>query len=96
MKKLIIYGVEHDWDLEIELFNETEFGMNITIMFEDGHQEQKYNCTEFHHRYNRFTNDIRTAFESDIHSTGGTREIYKMASITIVKAEKKHKTHYNE
>ena len=68
-QRLIINGVKHDFDTEIELFSKNEFGFDITISVKEkdlseysnhkvgdvlpAHLSIRHNCTEFHHLFNR-------------------------------------------
>ena len=111
MEKLIIFGVEHPIDKELELDDNSEFGMDITIEYVDGfHQRDdnvdvRQNCTEFHHLYNKKSCDefkdefhlmmgYRSAFESDIHGTGGTRDVFNIKTITVRLSTELHETHF--
>lgn len=107
---LNIFGKTHNWMEEIELFDDSKYGMDITIVYKEGSwcegTDVRHNCTEFHHRYNKKTNEKMnkemnggmmsdsSAFESDIHQTGGTMPVENIESITIVKAKSKNYTHF--
>mgnify|MGYP006094205175 CR=1 FL=1 len=62
MGSLIIFGKYHSWDNEIELEDDSEFGMDITIVIKErvnrsytleACTQVRNNCTEFHHLYNK-------------------------------------------
>lgn len=89
MGELIIDGVEEPWSMELEIFNE-EFGFNVEITFKDGFVQTRNNCTEVHHLYQSIitTKTKRSAFESDIHRTGGTVAIEEVDKIVVTTATK--------
>lgn len=100
--KITYLGQELDINIEHELFTENVHGFKIDIEYtEDSWYPNKtctiYNCTEFHWRYDE-KNDLETeknvAFESDIHSSGFTRKIYRIKSINIELAEKLYTDYY--
>jgi len=103
MNNLTIFGKEHPVDKEIELFDDSEFGMDCVIRYRDdidrhytGITETRHNCTEFHHLYNiedKQFDRLSSAFESDIHGTGGTKDIELIEWIQVTKATKKHETY---
>lgn len=107
MKQLIIFGKEHPIDTEIEILDESEFGMraeihyNIDAFVGINKIEIRNNLTEFHHLYNRNENYIilkeedNSAFESDIHGTGGTKKVKYIDKIIITKAEKLYDEYYD-
>ena len=89
MKKLIFLGTELDVNKEHELFptNKT-LGFDAIIVYKNGHGEVRHNLTEVHHLYkNPFEPSI--AFESDIHSTGGTAKVQDIVAVVIVLATEK-------
>jgi hypothetical protein len=98
MKKLIIFGQNFDVDSELELKVNDELGLDCHIKFKDdidapwaGKVEVRHNCTEFHHLYNfedRSFDKMSSAFESDIHCTGGTKSVSDIEWIVVVKAIK--------
>jgi hypothetical protein len=63
--------------------------------------ETRHNCTEFHHRFDKMrrvtdkiyidSDEDNSAFESDIHSTGGTKRVGDINWIKVTVAEEKHK-----
>jgi len=82
------------------LMSDSEFGLDITICIKE-HKLQginiestiqtRHNCTEFHHRYNnseRVFGETCSAFESDIHGTGGTMKIDIIEWIRVDSATK--------
>tara|TARA_R110002126_G_scaffold271729_1_gene415620 strand:+ start:356 stop:688 length:333 start_codon:yes stop_codon:yes gene_type:complete len=98
---LLINGVEHQWDKEIEITRD-ELGFDCTITFKADSPfgdtvQVRRNCTEFHHLYNKRQQDdlvkvivttdyvveYSSAFESDIHSTGGTHRVSYIESIVV-------------
>jgi hypothetical protein len=100
--KLTIFGRQHDSSKEIEIISDKEFGMKATIIYKkecyDGNTEVRNNLTEFHHLYNKDrVNELKhpelyyeSAFESDIHGSGGTKYIKRLDSITIEYDTKLH------
>ena len=90
---LTINGIVVDATKELEMFR-PELGYNCFIKLNDGRDDDyRYNCTEFHHLYNMkyaSSRGLSSAFESDIHGTGGTLDIRDIDSITIVDALKIH------
>lgn len=96
---LLINGTPHVWTEEIELFSTNEFGMNITICYDwfDGFRttETRHNCTELHHLFDkkdsRWFHELSSAFESDIHGTGGTKSVKNLRWIKLEQALKIHK-----
>lgn len=97
MKNLVIFGQSHDVNKEIELFDESEFGMDVAICRKDNGIEVRRNCTEFHHRFESDLNfgveDTSSAFESNHHATGGTIKVKDIEWITIEPAFKMHDSH---
>ena len=101
--KLIYLGEEIDSTLEHELCSENEFGFDVTITYtpkswmsvDNGSQLtcKIFNCTEVHNRYTSFHGE-RIAFESDIHCTGGTRDIEEIESVVIELATFKSDGYY--
>jgi hypothetical protein len=91
MERLIIFGQEFDVNTEIEIkVDRTELGMDCYIVYNDGTSETAHNCTEFHHLYDKsygFTR-VSSAFESDIHQTGMTKEVKYIKWIVVVKSIK--------
>jgi hypothetical protein len=126
MKQLIIFGKEHPIDTEIEILDDSEFGMRAEIhydikecmkyMIENGVSEAdidlycdrinkieiRNNITEFHHLYNRnddyniLKEEDNSAFESNIHGTGGTKKVKYIDKIIITKAEKLYDEYYGQ
>jgi len=88
---LILFGAELDFNNEIEILSKDKFGMDITIEFKGiTKPEVRHNCTEFHHMFKtKFAPS--SAYESDIHSTGGVIANEHVTKITVVKATKKNK-----
>ena len=83
MKKLIYLGTELNVNNEIELFAKNDLGFDAIIVYNDGRVETRNNLTEIHHLFHTpFLPSI--AFESDIHGTGGTVEIYRINIVVIV------------
>ena len=89
MKKLIFLGTELDVNKEHELFptNKT-LGFDAIIFYKDGHGEVRHNLTEIHHLFNTVF-EPAIAFESDIHSTGGTAKVENIEVVIIVLATEK-------
>lgn len=103
MGTLTINGVQHDWNKELELFFEEGFGVHAVVVMSEndphnaGETFHKRNLTEFHHLYNAGRGDKpQSAFESDIHGTGGTLYLYRMESITITDETQKAESYYAE
>lgn len=94
--KLFIFGQEINPDYELELIIDDDLGLNIIIKYKNnifnGIKETKHNYTKFHHLYNinhidnKFTEQLLSAFESNIHCTGFTEKINKIEWIKIEKA----------
>lgn len=93
--RLFIFGKEISSEHEVELIINDDFGLDITIKYiediYDGVEDTKHNCTEFHHLYNiddkeKFPDRLSSAFESDIHSTGSTRNVNEIEWIKVEKA----------
>ena len=92
MKKLIYLGTELNVNNEAELFAENKLGLDAIIVYNDGRVETRNNLTEIHHLYKTpFKPSI--AFESDIHSTGGTVDIEKINIVVIVLSAIKSETY---
>lgn len=91
MKKLIFLGTELDVNKEHELFptNKT-LGFDAIIVYKNGHGEVRHNLTEVHHLFNTVF-EPGIAFESDIHSTGGTAKVQDIEIVIIVLATEKAK-----
>ena len=92
MNTLILFGAKVKWDNELEVISEDEFGMDITIHMVDGTKQTRHNCTEFHHLFDSYFEQA-SAFESDIHSTGGTIDLKRMTKIEVIKATKLNETY---
>lgn len=92
MSKLVLFGANIDWNREIEVNSIDEFGMDVIIHLKDGTSQTRNNCTEFHHRFDSVIAES-SAFESDIHSTGGTMELKRIDKIEVVLATKKHENY---
>jgi len=98
---LMVHGKSLPWTEEIEIMDESEFGMNITINVDyyvvGNVTETRHNCTELHHLFDkgRVTSfeDMSSAFESDIHGTGGTKEMRKLKWVKAEKALKLHNSY---
>ncbi len=90
MKKLIFLGTELDVKKEHELFPTDEnLGFDAIIVYKDGHGEVRHNLTEVHHLFKGHTFEPGIAFESDIHSTGGTAKVESIDTVVIVLATSK-------
>jgi len=90
--KLIYLGVELDNTKQHELITDHKFGFKVTVVFNENRlwpdkHEVFNNCHEVHFMYGAncgYDGDgPRVAFESNIHSTGGTRALNQIDSITI-------------
>jgi hypothetical protein len=97
MESLSIYGRAHNVTSEIEIFNDSEFGMDVVICRYDDGIEVRRNCTEFHHLFDTkeeiLFSHCASAFESDIHTTGGTISYDKIKWIIVEHATKLHDSH---
>ncbi len=91
MKKLIYLGTELNVNKEHELFpTDKTLGFDAIIVYKDGHGEVRHNLTEVHHLFKSpFEQSI--AFESDIHSTGGTAKVQDIEIVIVVLATEKAK-----
>lgn len=88
MTRLIYLGTPLDIGKEHEFRSDNEFGFDITITYNGGEIEFRNNITEVHHLYKSYSPAI--AFESDIHSTGGTVRLNDIDVVVIVMASFKH------
>jgi hypothetical protein len=90
MKKLIFLGRELDVNKEHELFptNKT-LGFDAIIVYKNGHGEVRHNLTEVHHLFKGHSFEAGIAFESDIHSTGGTARVHEIEIVIVVLATEK-------
>lgn len=99
MALLLLHEQPLDWNKEVELTNNSEFGFNCIIKYKEGSVSHMCNLHEIHHRYNQNKNadskDIRSAFESDHHCTGATRSINEIDYIIIYDAKQIHKYFYD-
>ena len=91
MRKLIHLGTELNINIEHELFTEHEFGFDAIIIYKDGEVQTRNNLTEVHHLYKSTFESI--AFESDIHSTGGTVRLEDIDIVVIVLSVIKHENY---
>lgn len=92
---LIVFGKPLNWSDEIELTVGSEFGLNCTLFMKDGKISYRRNCTEFHHRFKEGIGDREaSAFESDIHSTGGVVELDKVDRIEVELASHLYDEHF--
>lgn len=84
MAVLKVFNGFLNWDDEIEINLNNEFGLDCVIFLKDGGISYRRNCTEFHHRFKEgIANREASAFESDIHSTGGVIELEKVDRIEV-------------
>ena len=97
--------VDASKELELECYDKA-FGLKATIKFNkelvpNYSDETRHNLTEFHHLYNKsFEDDLckgedwtpkyKSAFESDIHSTGCTQPLIHMDKVVIEYDNKLH------
>lgn len=89
MKKLIFLGTELNVNKEHELFPTDEnLGFDAIIVYKDGRGEVRHNLTEVHHLY-KSPFEPSIAFESDIHSTGGTAKVQDIEIVIVVLATSK-------
>ena len=92
--RITYLGKELDVSKEHELLSKNEFGFKVDIKHtEESWYTEKtdtaYNCTEVHHLWSvDYMGGASIAFESDIHSTGFTRRIDTIESVTIELADK--------
>jgi|LakMenEpi03Aug12_release.lakeMendotaPanAssembly.Ray.scaffolds.fasta_scaffold4151243_1 hypothetical protein len=92
MKYLIYLGTELNVNNEIELFTENKLGFDAVIIYNNGSVETRHNLTEVHHLY-KTPFEPSIAFESDIHSTGGTVKVEDIDSVVIVLSAVKHENY---
>ena len=92
--ELIFIGNVLDNTIEHELNSYTEYGFNVIIKFKPN---KKYsgtwmlrNVTEVHYLYDKYLDETRVAFESDIHDTGRTNEVNDIEQIIIQCSDKKY------
>jgi hypothetical protein len=90
MAKLVVFGQVQSWNKELEIKVNGGNGLDCYITLNNGEQQIRRNCTEFHHRFDSMGSVPASAFESDIHSTGGTIDLDKVVSIEVVMASKLH------
>jgi len=107
MERLTIFNVDYKVDEEVEMFGkDLVFGMDIFIKYKldiskpwAGLVECRHNCTEFHHLYNikekADFEEPSSAFESDIHYTGGTKNVNQIEWIIVQRANGITKTNRN-
>jgi hypothetical protein len=94
--KLIVNGVELDPNQELEIFNDDK-GFDIYVTYKPDsflakhgvYEATVHNCTEFHHLFSKES----SAFESDIHCTGGTRKVNELDCIIVSDATVLHETY---
>lgn len=90
LPKITFLGSELDNTKEHEIFASTEhkFGLKAIVKFKDERDgvHNFNNLTEVHYMYKTFDKP-KVAFESELHHTGGTRELDRLESIEIVVAE---------
>lgn len=97
--KLIYLGQELDTKKEHELLANNKYGFKVNIEYTDNswYPDKQYsirNCTEVHHLWSLdYMGGPSIAFESDIHSTGFTRRINDIKSVTITLANKLYETY---
>lgn len=95
MSQLIIFGIERNWDEELEInadLKQMPYGYDCEIHYKNGEVEQRNNCTEVHHRHEGLGSmvPVGCAFESDIHYTGGTILLERIDKVVVEVAVKKH------
>lgn len=92
--KIIYLGEELDVTREHELISNSLFGFKVDIVYKSvswfpTKEKTMYNCTEVHHLFSlEYMGGPSIAFESDIHSTGFTRQISDIESVNIELANK--------
>jgi len=72
------------------------YGFNVKIKYKNGTEEMRNNVTEIHYNYPSAFNNIigkSVAFESDIHSTGGTIPAGIIKEFEAILATKKEKNY---
>lgn len=92
-----IDGEFKDSSKELEIFD--DLGWNVAIVYHDYSRkddEMRYNITEIHWRHDTYGDEPSVALESDVHSHGGTIDIYHIKQLTAVKSEKKHTFIYDK
>jgi hypothetical protein len=91
--KLFFKNLALDANKEHELFPISEFGFTAVIVLKDNTIEVRNNLTEIHHLFDCVI-EKSIAFESDIHSTGGTMNIDKIDTVVIFEQEYLAKDYY--
>ena len=88
---LLNNGITLDPTHEHEI-NADEHGMDVTVIGKDGSTRIFHNCTEVHYMFPHTAHSLgdACAFESDIHSTGCTRELNNLMVISIATATQRH------
>jgi hypothetical protein len=85
--QLVYLGAKLDTTQEHELNYITPKGFRVLIQYVEnsgyGEREIFENCTEVHYLFKNSFNEKSVAFESDIKSTGFTRDIKHIKSINI-------------
>ena len=88
---LLNNGITLDPTLEHEI-NADGHGVDVTIIDKNGVTRIFHNCTEVHYMFPRTNYSLgdACAFESDIHSTGCTRDVDSLLVISINTATQRH------
>lgn len=88
---LLNNGITLDPTIEHEI-NADGHGMDVTVIAKDGYTRTFHNCTEVHYMFPRTIHSFgeACAFESDIHSTGCTRDLDNLMVISIATATQRH------
>lgn len=88
---LTFLGNKLNSELEWEFFADNGLGFSVKIKFTDGKTQTFNNITEFHWRF-KSHDKPSVALESDIHSTGGTRDIERIETceVTLEKNIQEH------
>lgn len=90
---LLNNGITLDPTIEHEI-NADGHGVDVTVIDKDGSTRIFHNCTEVHYMFPRITSmssfGEACAFESDIHSTGCTRDVDSLLVISINTATQRH------
>ena len=97
--KALDHSINWSQELEIISNNSQPYGFDVTITYTTesiakwnklgldlSEPEIRHNCHEVHHNFRKGM----SAFESDIHSTGGCLEHYELQSIVVNVATKLH------
>lgn len=95
---LIFLGKELDANKEHELISKFKHGFNAHVTYKLCYAECKtqmfHNLDEVHSLFSPLHNSI--AFESSIHSNGGTRSVAEILSVVVTRAPRKYKDYWGK